>query len=117
MREVLQDAWNARRFYLSFRIHPFNAVLDAALSGCLKSGIRDLSSTEYYISVEFNNGKKGHLWNANFPYSWLSRGSIDSYMWRESMPSRRTMARFQKEMQNFLIRKWTAPETAEASHG
>ena len=68
------------------------------LKNGIKSGLKSLSSlSEYYLMIEFNDGTKATMWNANRYHAWLSQGFIEfdnkTYQWNNARPSRSTMAK------------------------
>jgi hypothetical protein len=75
-----------------------DVILDSMLKRAIKSGLKSLSSiSEYYLVIEFNDGTKATMWNANRYCAWLSKGNIEkddkNYQWNNARPSRSTMAK------------------------
>lgn len=77
-------------------------VLDELLNIKLNRGIKCLIVDYYYIKIVFNDSSEGLFWNANRPNCWLASGYIDSYEWESTRPTRKTMRRFNSEINKFI---------------
>ena len=95
------------RFTFTMMTHEWDVKVDTLLKESLKSGLKKVSTDNYYIYAYFNNGLQFEMWNANKYYGWLHRGTVydesgdDKFKWINKRPSRKTMAKFYRAINKF----------------
>ena len=90
---------NNRLFpYFYFKVYGSDELIDMRLSTLLKIGLKSFHGDAHWIGLEFNDGTKGRIWNANWPYAWASEGQLGNYSWSSRTPSKYMMRKLRKAM-------------------